>query len=277
MMQFNTNGHAPAAEEEFDFSSVNWGVQGNEGFDGNGGDYVDWVGLMREILRPRFDTIEDFLPDAIIKDTTHRSLMVKWIELGKKQLHAPVNNRREALDRIKKDISILNHVIDTSEIPSAMPDGTSLSLEMQETCDYLTISMAGDDTVEDGALPEKLLNDLKKKRTDLRLFAERLYRGMQRDKELGQFRDYLDLKLMMEDMVKDPNPNVAGATLRLPSMLSKAFTEARATETNTRRAHAQAVASRQLDVRGAPDAIEYMKAQASRARASARPRRRDDD
>ena len=72
-----------------------------------------------------------------------------------------------------------------------------------------------------------------------------LYESIQLDKAEGQFRDYGELKEMFATMT-DGHGNIGSLTLKLPEFIARAFTAAKATETNTRRGHAQSVMSRQV-------------------------------
>ena len=257
---------ADTDDEDFNFADVDsWMVQPGEGMHGQTpGDYTDWVGLVREILRARLDTLEDFLPDAIIQNEDLRKMVVMYVEMGKQQLHAPVNNRREEMERIKNDIAILNHFIEHKGLPE-LDEDMHFSLEMQEILDYLSISLSvaqtgnedGEETEIDDALMQMVVDD----RNAMKNHADRIYTSMQRDKGLGQFQDYGELKAKMRSAATSQQPNVGEITMMLPYFLSLAFTVCRATETNTRRAHAQATVSRQLDMRGHPDALKLMQAQ----------------
>ena len=268
-------------DEDFSFTEFDdWMVRRGDGSEeggGGAGDYTDWVGLVREVLRPRLDTVEDFLPDAIFKNKDERDLVVLYIELGKQQLNAPVNNRRAELARINRDIRTLNDII----AKKALPDLAELSEEGTLTDDFLELLhfvsvLRADDDLQDAIFqfddeveedePESKSNgdteedpawlkEVHTLRDDLRDMARRIYWSMQRDKEMGQFQDYGELKEMFAD-ISNGRKSVGGLVLKLPYFLSKAFTLCRATESNTRRAHAQATMARQLDTRGQPDALE---------------------
>ena len=166
----------PATDSPFTFDE--W-MSGGDSASGEPGEYTDWVGLVREILRPRLDTLEDFLPDAVLKDSDLGKLVLQWIELGKTQLHAPCNNRRALLSKLNNEIRMIDTYIEAGAIP---PDhDEQVSYDFRETIDYLEITGADSEEV------------LRERQELLREQARVLHEGMQRDKEEGHFEDYTEL------------------------------------------------------------------------------------
>ena len=224
--------------EDQEFSFVDYDgftVGAGEGENGRG-EYTDWVALIREVQSPRFGTIEDFLPDAIVEDPDQREMFVQYLELGKTQLHAPVNNRRSELRRLKGEIKLLDLYLENGELPDEPDDEEPLSWELREMVDYLEISAGTDDEKRQSA---------EEHRSQLQAQVATLYESIQSDKAEGQFRDYGELKEMFATMA-DGRGQIGSLTLKLPEFIARAFTAAKATETNTRRGHAQSVMSRQV-------------------------------
>lgn len=239
---------------------------------GNGrGDYTDWVQLVREILRPRFDTLEDFLPDSILVDAEERELVVMYIELAKIQMNAPVNNRRAELSRLNSEVHVLTQYVDDGGVPEIADedDETEISVDLRETLDYLEITRHIDDDEEH----IERLTELR----DALVDQARVLRGqMEADRKRGQFRDYGALKAIFTGQ-RDPSQgiqNVGEVTLQLPPMLHSAFTLCKSTETNTRRRHAQAVLARLLD---SGDSDNMMLQRALQGKPKRRPTRDEGD
>lgn len=251
--------HNQDMDKPYVFRGEDWSqVALGEG--GEDGDYAEWIGLLNEMLRPRFDSIEDFLPEASFQGD-HLKLVLLYIDIGKRQLHAAANNRIGTLRRINSQVNALTDYLDGRTL-----DEEDLTYDLREILYFVEIS--GNDAEGREQIAEKV--------EALRDQAKILHESMNRDRALGQFEDYTALK----DMFSDPTArkNIGAMTQALPYFLSLAYTEGKGSEQGTRRRHQQAVGSRQIDYGNSAAAAEMQKvARFGRDKRRRRRDRRDED
>ena len=182
------------------------------------GQYADWTDLVRELLRARLDTPEDFLPDADLSDPTLRQLVVALVDLGRYQIDAPCNNRFNELRRLRGRIRA------AEDLQAGKPS------QKRDADDINDLAKAG---VDIPALTE-----------ELRTRAAQLVMEIERDIGSGQFRDYSSLRRRFAD-IRD---SAAGAkSMEMPFFLARGYVLARSTEHGTRRKHSQAIMARRLE------------------------------
>ena len=186
-------------------------VWGNDMDIGGGGNYVDWVGFLREGLRPRFDTLEDFIPDSKISDDQEK-LVVRLFELGKLQLHAPCFNRLALLQGMQTQIEVVQMTMDDGAPPAGRVlrqmakrvNLTSQRAVLEQMSSSLIVMRYTD------AALEKMMDEI---RGRYRITLEEIERAKRRN----SYADYTVLRIMM---AQQKNRDISTIALELPPFLS---------------------------------------------------------
>ena len=234
----NRNGVEHTDENIFsDFAADgDWGDE----IDGGRGDYADWVGVIREVLRPRLDTIEDIIPDAVIVDDEMRELIVLLLEMAKVQLNAPCNNRLLQLEQLQHRADMLRHYIETGDLSADDYSDSALTASIQ----YLS-------TLPDEQRVEQAEDMLQRLGTEV----SHIYETIERDRGDGVFQDHTWVKKQFEVRGSAGVESVGAISNAMPTFFRMAQTLCKSTESDTRRSHAQAIMARLIDTRGGFDTM----------------------
>lgn len=215
-----------AAAEQYEFQDLNWAPEGSGSMDP--GEYADWVRMVLFLSGPKLDTLEDFLPESVITDERLLSVVTSYIELGKWQYNARCNNRLATLDRMQREIELIDQRLE-GELQE--PDANEAD-EIWARYRYLGRA----------EIPAPELHEL---RVHLAASVDQEWSKIDDDIAAGVFADHGELRkaLATPSGTDGRIGKIAGL---MPYFLAKAFTICRATETNTRRKHTEASLARDI-------------------------------
>ena len=208
-----------------------WKVGGSMGGDGEKSPYADWTGILRFVLTNNYQTIDDFFPDAVIEDPDIRELLVRLVDLGRRQFHAFVNNRLAIVEDLRTEISIIFAFLNGEE-PDAIEGIEDASAGVRTTLIFLS-------TVPDTEREKKSKEMIVERQRRLSIIQQHI----QRDQGEGHFRDYTEIKRLLSDKIV----SVTDVMNDMPEFLQMANTFAKSTQDDTRRRHQQSIIARLLD------------------------------
>ena len=208
-----------------------WKVDGSAGNDADKTPYADWTGILKFVLTSNYQTIDDFFPDAVIQDSDVRELLVRLVDLGRRQFHAFVNNRLAIVEDLRAEIGIILSFMKGQD-PDTIEGIEDATATVRTTLIFLsTINLA----------------DRKKKSEEMVIERQRrlsiIQKQIQRDQTEGHFNDYTEIKRILADKIV----NVTDVMNDMPEFLQMANTYAKSTQDGTRRPHFQAIIARLLD------------------------------
>ena len=205
-----------------------WRIDGQSG-DADRSPYADWTGILRFVMTDHMQTMDDFFPSAVIDEPDVRDLLVRLVDLGRRQFHALVNNRTALVESLNDEIAVLLNFYNGSE---ELADADDFDAMVRTTLIYIK-------TLPENERKERLTSLIKERQDRLSY----LHATMEKDKEEGHFRDYTDVKRRLAS----GQASFTDVMGEMPYFLQEAHTIAKSTETNTRRRHFQAIIARLLD------------------------------
>ena len=233
------DGLAPELVQQYesqitkDFSDAMdmWKVDGSSGSDEEKTPYADWTGILKFVLTSNYQTIDDFFPDAVIEDPDVRELLVRLVDLGRRQFHAYVNNRLAIVEDLRAEISIILSFMKGQD-PDTIDGIEDATATVRTTLIFLS-------TINVELRMEKSQSMVIERQRRLGI----IQRQIQRDQAEGHFNDYTEIKRILGDKIV----NVTDVMNDMPEFLQMANTYAKSTQDGTRRPHFQAIIARLLD------------------------------
>ena len=218
--------------KDFSDAMAMWKVDGSSGSDEEKTPYADWTGILKFVLTSNYQTIDDFFPDAVIDDPDVRELLVRLVDLGRRQFHAFVNNRLAIVEDLRAEISIILAFLQGQQDPDKIEGIEDVSAAVRTTLIFLS-------TIKKDTRHAKSQAMVIERQRRLSI----IQRQIQRDQAEGHFNDYTEIKQLLADKVV----NVTDVMNEMPEFLQMANTYAKSTQDGTRRPHYQAIIARLLD------------------------------
>ena len=209
------------------------------------GAYEDWTEIMEVAMRPQFDMLEDFLPDAKL-DERQQILVNRMCELGKFQLNAWCNNRLALLAGMRAQAEVIQQYLRDRQMPTSSEFEAALGYKPLPSQQSILVEMSHALFIMDG--DESYLNKMLKEIRDEYVIIRE---GIRRDKDRNCFKDYTQLRLLLAVHQREGR-DISSITMEMPYFLSEAVSFCLVTQQDTRRRNNQAVLSGRLDISDMP-------------------------